>query len=392
MKKRLVMTTLGAAAFALLAGCTGEKKPHEGGARPAAPAAVSGLVLAAVAAEEVGLTRELAGSVQATSVSNVSARLMAQVTAVTVAEGDHVRAGQPLVQLDGRELQEKVRQAESAQRQAEGAVAQARAGVRQAQAQLELAAASHTRYRALLDGRAVSRQEYEHVAAQETMAREAVSQAESGVARAEGAVAQAASAVAEARTWLAFTTITAPVAGRVTAKRIEPGSMAVPGMPLVTIEQEGRYRLELPVDGALSGTIVKGAPLAVSVEAAGLEATVPVTDVVPTADPVSRTFIVKADLPADPRLRSGQYARVRVALGARAALVVPEEALVKRGQLDGVFVATDGTLAFRIVQAGRPTGPGKREILSGLSAGEQIVVAGVERAVDGAPVASAEAR
>lgn len=387
MKKGLLLTTFGTVALALLAACTGEKRSHEGSVRQEAPAAVSGLSLAPVAAEEVGLTRELAGSVQAASVSSVSSRLMAQVTAVTVAEGDHVRAGQPLVQLDGRELQEKVRQAESARSQAEGALAQARAGVRQAQAQLELATATHTRYRALLDGRAVSRQEYENVAAQETMAREALAQAEGGVARAEGAVAQAGSAVAEARTWLAFTTITAPVAGRVTAKRIEPGSMAVPGMPLITVEQEGRYRLELPVDGGLSATVVKGAPLAVTVEAAGLETTVPVTDVVPAADPVSRTFIVKADLPADPRLRSGQYARVRVALGARTALVVPEQALVRRGQLDGVFVAANGTLAFRIVQAGRTTAPGKREILSGLSAGERIVVAGAERAVDGAPVA-----
>jgi hypothetical protein len=109
-----------------------------------------------------------------------------------------------------------------------------------------------------------------------------------------------------------------------------------------------------------------------------------VTEVVPAADPVSRTFIVRADLPAGARLGSGQYARVRVALGKRTAVIVPESALVRRGQLDGVFVESGGRLAFRIVQAGPAVGTGRREILSGLGAGELIVVEGADRAVDGA--------
>ncbi|HEY5998207.1 MAG TPA: efflux RND transporter periplasmic adaptor subunit [bacterium] len=376
---------VGAACVVLLAGCGGKR--DEGAKAPQAPVKVAGLRTAPVAAEELDVVRELAGSVQSSAVSQVAARVMAQVVSVSVDEGDRVSRGQTLVVLDDRELQAKVQQAESARRQAEAGRQQAEAARAQAQAQLGLAAATHARYQALLQSRAVSRQEYEQVAAQESVARAAVAQAEAAIAQAEGAVAQAASAGEEARTWLAFTVITAPVSGRVTAKRIDPGSMAAPGQPLLAIEAEGRYRLELPVDGSLSGTIGKGTPLAVGVDAAGYAGTVPVTEVVPAADPVSRTFLVRASLPADPRFGSGQYARVRVALGTRTAIVVPESAVVHRGQLDGVYVAGNGSLGFRIVQSGPAAGAGRREILSGLAAGERIVVEGAERAADGVQLA-----
>jgi RND family efflux transporter MFP subunit len=371
--KTSMAAAIGAICLVALAGCGGGKPEQGPGGKSEAPVVVSGVRVAPVAAEQLGLVRELAGTVQSAAVSQVSSRIMAQVLSVSADEGDRVAKGRVLVTLDDRELQAKVRQAESALRQAEAARSQA-------STQLELAAATHARYRALLEGRAISRQEYENVAGQEAMAR-------AGLAQAEGAVGQAASGVEEAKTWLAFAVIPSPVSGRVTSRRIDPGSTAAPGQPLLVVEQEGRYRLELPVDGSLAGVIGTGTPLAVTVDAAGYGGTVPVTEVVPAADPASRTFIVRADLPADARFGSGQYARVGVALGKRPAIVVPEGALVRRGQLDGVFVESAGTLAFRIVQAGRAAAPGRREILSGLADGERVVVDGVERAVDGARVA-----
>jgi len=401
----LVSGLAGAAVIALLAGCGPQKAEHTARAPEAEPAVVSGVQFAVAATEAVPLVRELAGSVQAAVVSQVSARIMGQALTVPVAEGDVVKKGQLLVTLDDRELRAKVLQAEAGKRQAEAGMQQAAAGQRQAEAglhqaeaQVELATATHGRFKALMEGRAVSRQEYEQVAAQERMAKSAVAQAEGAVAQAGGAMAQAESAVAqgasaveEARTWLAFAEVSAPAAGRVIARRIDAGSMATPGAPLFVIEQEGRLRLELPVDSALSGSITRGTPLVVGVEAAGFTGTVPVTDVVAAGDPVSRTFLVKADLPASPGLRSGQYARVTLALGTRAAVTVPETALVRRGQLDGVFVVETGDrLAYRIVQLGREAAPGRREILSGLSAGERIAVGGVERASDGARVSSAK--
>lgn len=402
-RRSLAPALTSAAILALLAGCGSENAEHGATTRPAEPAAVVGVQFATVAGEAVPLVRELAGSVQAEVVSQVSARIMGQALAVLAAEGDVVKKDQLLARLDDRELRAKVLQAEAGKRQAEAGLQQAAAGRRQAEAglqqaaaQRELATATHERFRALLEGRAVSRQEYDQVAAQERTARGAVAQAEGAVAQAEGAVAQAESAVAqaasaveEARTWLAFAEVHAPAAGRVIARRIEAGSMATPGAPLFVIEREGHLRLEVPVDNTLSGAVVRGTPLAIAIEAAGFTGTVPVTDVVAAGDPVSRTFIVKADLPPSPGLRSGQYARVTLTVGTRDTLTVPDTAIVRRGQLDGVYVVETGDrLAYRIVQAGREAAPGRREILAGLSAGERIAVGGVERAVDGARVSS----
>lgn len=365
---------VGAGIIALATGCGGKKSEPAGTAGLTEPAAVTGIELGAVASERVPQTRELAGSVQSSSVSQVAARIMAQAHSVSVNEGDLVKKGQLLATLDDRELQAKVRQAEGAQRQAE-------AGLRQAQAQRELAQATHTRFAALLEGQAVSRQEYEQVAAQEKVAGAAVAQAES-------AVAQAAAAVEEARTWLGFAEVRSPASGRIVARRLDVGSTAAPGAPLFTVEQDGRLRLELPVDATLSGAVTRGTPLAVAVEAAGFSGVVPVTEVVSATDPVSRTFVVRADLPAGAGLRSGQFARATLTLGTRAAVTVPESALARRGQLDGVFVLEqDGRLAFRIVQSGSETAPGRREVLSGLTAGERVVVGGVGLARDGARVA-----
>jgi multidrug efflux pump subunit AcrA (membrane-fusion protein) len=394
----LVSVLASGAVLALLAGCGSKKAEHAATTPQAEPAAISGMQFAAVATETVPLVRELAGSVQAVVVSQVSARIMGQALAVLAAEGDVVKEDQLLARLDDRELRAKVLQAEAGARQAEAGLQQAAAGRRQAEAglhqaeaQRELAAMTHERFKALLEGRAISRQEYEQVAVQERLAQGAVAQAEGAVAsrrrggQAESAVAQAGSAVEEARTWLAFAEVHAPAAGLVIARKIDAGSMATPGAPLFVIEQEGPLRLELPVDSALSGSVVRGTQLAVSVEAAGFTGTVPVTDVVAAGDPVSRTFLVKADLPASAGLRSGQYARVTLALGTRNTVTVPEAALVRRGQLDGVFVVETGDrLAYRIVQAGGTTQtPGS----SGLSAGERIAAGGVERASDGARVA-----
>ena len=406
MKKKFMVPGLaGAAVLALLVGCGAGKSEHATTTHEVELAAVFGMQFASVATEAVPLVRELAGSVQAAVVSQVSARIMGQALTVLAAEGDVVKRGQLLATLDDRELRAKVLQAEAGLRQAEAGSQQAaagrrqaEAGLRQAEAQRDLATATHERFKALLEGRAVSRQEYEQVAAQERVAQGAVAQAEGAVtqaggavAQAESAVAQAASGVEEARTWLAFAEVHAPAAGRVIARRIDAGSMATPGAPLFVIEQEGHLRLELPVDSALSSSVARGTSLEVVVEAAGFAGLAPVTDIVAAGDPVSRTFLVKADLPLSPGLRSGQYARVRLALGTRETVTVPDAALVRRGQLDGVFVVETGDrLAYRIVQAGRETAPGRREILSGLSAGERIAVGGLERASDGARVANAQ--
>jgi RND family efflux transporter MFP subunit len=110
-----------------------------------------------------------------------------------------------------------------------------------------------------------------------------------------------------------------------------------------------------------------------------------VSEIAPTADPGSRTFLVKLDLPARGGLRAGQFGRVAMPVGQATALRVPASAVVVRGQMEIVFVVADGRAQLRLVKTGKPIGA-EVEIISGLSAGEKIVADGVAGLVDGQPV------
>jgi multidrug efflux pump subunit AcrA (membrane-fusion protein) len=124
----------------------------------------------------------------------------------------------------------------------------------------------------------------------------------------------------------------------------------------------------------------------VTIDSIGSRRNGPVAEIVPVADPATRTVTVKVDLPPEPRLRSGLYGRARFVTGARTALAMPSGALVERGQLQGAFVVdTGGVARFRLVTTGRAL-DGAVEILSGLGEGERVVADGVERLADGAPV------
>jgi RND family efflux transporter MFP subunit len=157
-----------------------------------------------------------------------------------------------------------------------------------------------------------------------------------------------------------------------------------PGTPLMTVEEEGNYRLEVAAPEALLGRVKSGAPLRVSIDGGG-EMAGRVAEVVPTIDPASRTFIVKVDIAAR-GLRSGMYGRASFPVGERQALLVPKGAVVERGALTSVWVVDSRNVArMRLVKRGRATGD-RAEILAGLSAGEKVVTAGVEKVVDGAQI------
>jgi hypothetical protein len=103
------------------------------------------------------------------------------------------------------------------------------------------------------------------------------------------------------------------------------------------------------------------------------------------ADPGSRTFRVKLDLPPTPGLRSGAFGRVAVPVGETSTLRVPAPALVVRGQMEMVFVVAGPTAQLRLVKTGKRLG-GEVELVSGVRAGEQVVIEGAAQLTDGQPV------
>jgi RND family efflux transporter MFP subunit len=156
---------------------------------------------------------------------------------------------------------------------------------------------------------------------------------------------------------------------------------------LVTIEDDSRYRLEVAVEESQLGKVSMGQQARVRIDAFGaddLEGCV--SEITPAADPMSRSYMVKIDLPSRQGLRSGLYGVARFVSGRKQAIVVPLKAVVERGQLVGVYVVDDASVArLRLIKTGKSYGENV-EVLSGLSDGERIVVDGVADVKDGVKV------
>ena len=339
----------------LLAACGDKVAP--GTAEVKRPA-ITGVTTTIVQPSKISDDCEASGTVRATVTSTIASRVMGTVTGVYVRAGQRVQAGQLLAAIDDRDAVQKVRAAE-----------QAFEAAKQGRAMADL---TYRRYRKLHDEKALAKQEIDQIETQKKVADAQYEQAKAGLE--------------EARVRQGFTRVTAPAAGVVTDKRIDPGSMAMPGMPLFTVESDGGFHLDVAVDESLSGALHVGNQAAVTIDTLGLHTHGKIIEVVPAVDPATRTFIVKIALAAK-GLRSGLFARVRLPRGEREALLVPKGAVVEKGQLTGVYaVDPQGVVTYRLVRTGKSYAGGI-EILSGLDAGDRIITAGLEKAVDGGRLA-----
>jgi RND family efflux transporter MFP subunit len=312
---------------------------------------------------------EAVGTVRASQSSQVASQMMGNIVEIRVHEGDRVQRGQILAVIEDA-------QARAAHDRATAAAAAAQQEVQATQSDLNLSETTLKRYQDLFDKKSVSPQEFDEVKARFQSA-----QARHDMARAGEAQAQAA--LAQARTALDYTRLRAPFDGFVTEKKADAGTLASPGMPLFTVEDPRRYRLEAAVDEADIALVRIGAPAPVHIDAFDAQLAGKVVQIVPAADPATRSFLVKIDLPADARLRSGLFGRAQFVRGERTSVVVPRSAVVQRGQLQGVYVVDSNHVAsLRYVTLGRTSGE-QVEILSGLDGNEQIIALPADRDLGG---------
>jgi RND family efflux transporter MFP subunit len=192
-------------------------------------------------------------------------------------------------------------------------------------------------------------------------------------------------AVTEAETLLGYAKVDAPFDGTITRKLADVGDLAAPGKPLLELEDSHTLRLEADVPEAVVGTLNLGDRLPVRLSAMDTDLEGVVSEIAPAADPGSRTFLVKLDLPATPSLRAGQFGRVAMPVGGTTALRVPASAVVLRGQMELVFVVNEGKARLRIVKTGKRIGD-DLELVSGVDAGESIVVENASVLADGQPL------
>jgi RND family efflux transporter MFP subunit len=191
-------------------------------------------------------------------------------------------------------------------------------------------------------------------------------------AQLESRIAQAKQGVESASIMRSYSEIVAPFSGIVTEKIANPGQLATPGAPLLTIEASGGFRLEAPVEESMLGSIRLGQTAPVLLDASDQTLSARITEIVPAVDPASRSFIVKASLPASNHVRSGVFGRLRLPRGTRESIAVPGDAVSHRGEIQSVFVVENGVARTRMITTGEER-DSKVEVLSGLQPGEKIV-------------------
>jgi len=337
----------------LLAGCT-----RPGPAVHATPPAAQASLVKSVSAQ-VPQGIPITGTVHAKETATISAQVPATITQVLVNAGDRVRAGQVLVRLDSAAMSAGLDRALAAQQAVE---MQQQAAATNA----SLAKSTLHRYEMLKQQNSVSPQEFDTV---EKHAQAAELQVQALNAQAS----EAKAAVASARTQLGYTVLRSPYTGVVTSRTADPGTLATPGMPILQVDRDGPLQLYATVDESLIGAVKLGMQMPVTVDGISQSITGRVAQIVPAADPASRSFLLKLDLPHTPGLRAGMYATARFPGADRSMILAPQSAVIQRGSLSYVYALdANGVAQLRYVTLGRAHG-NDVEVLSGLAAGEQLV-------------------
>jgi RND family efflux transporter MFP subunit len=355
MRARNKLATLMLGAAVGLAGCATER-PHSA----QSPETMRNVSVLAVQRSTIPDLVEAVGTVRAAQTSDLSSQTMGTIVEIRVTEGDRVQHGQIVAAIDEA-------QSRAALDRATAAVSGAQQQLAAADSELALAESTLKRYQTLYERKSVSPQEFDEVKTrrQSASARRDMAQAEQS---------QAKAALAQARVALDYTRIRAPFDGVVTAKKADAGSLAVPGTPILTVEDVRRYRLEVTVNENDLRYVRIGQPVPVVIDALdNSELHGKINEIVPAADASTRSFLVKIDLPADKILRSGLFGRAEFSRGSRPSLLIPRTAVVERGQLQGVFVLDQNKVAsLRYVTLGKAS-ESAVEVLAGLQSGEVLV-------------------
>jgi RND family efflux transporter MFP subunit len=361
-------------------GCNGT--PERSPAASATPIPVKTIE---VRPSQMPLNYDAVGTIRARTTTAISSKVMGYVREIRVQAGDRVTAGQLLVAIDARDLEAAHRQAQAGQQEVSGALVEAENGVAAATAQLTLAKSTFGRMEDLYKKKSISDHEFDQAVAALSAAEANHRMAVSKQSQVQSRITQATESVAAAEIMTKYAEIRAPFTGVVVDRKVEAGTLATPGTPLLQIEQASGYRIEAQFDESMLGKVRPRQSVQASIEATGQNVTAIVDEIVPSVDPTSRAFTIKASLPPGVKVQSGMFARLRVPKSQREAIVVPVAATMQTGDLHSVFVNENGIVRRRMITAGGIV-DGQIEVLSGLSTGERVIHPRPSGLTDGARI------
>jgi len=343
--------------------------------------------------QPIATNRVLTGTVEPLEAVTLTSRVMGQIRQLTVREGDRVKTGDLLVEIDVADIQAQGGQALAAVNVAQSNFQTTQARMQEVQAQLleakaELADARLEQKRmVMLQGEgAVSRQLLDKANTRVQIAQARIRQTEAGVRQAQSSMSQAQAQVRQAQAQvkqvsanLNYGAIAAPFDGVVTRKHTEVGAMAGAGQPLLTLESRDHLRFSTQVPESLITQVKQGQSVTIRLDALNRSVSGTVSQIIPSADPNTRNFTIKVSLNNTSDIIPGMFGRLQLAneaaatSGKRTALIIPQTAIVQQFGITGVYKVENDQAYFQPVTTGK-TYSTDIEVFSGLTEGDRLVV------------------
>ncbi len=354
--------------------------------------------------QPIASTLELSGTIRPVEQATLSTRVMGRITQLSLESGDRFHKGDILTRIDVMDMTAQTSQAQSGVAQAKAEVARSQANLNQlesqkleAQSALRLAQINQSRMAQLRAEGAVAQSRLDEANTTLDTTRARVAQTEAGIRQSQAAITQASAAVNRAESSVTSASVSesygkviAPFNGVVVQKLAYEGEMAAPGTALLKVENPDKLQLEIAVPEANLRFVRVGQPVKVRFDAVDRTINATIQQIVPTADPNSRSFLVKIPLSNSGRLISGMFGRIALPLGGKQeTILIPADALIQRGQLQGVYVAvsngSQSTAVLRWVKTGKQQN-GQIEIVAGLMNGDRIITNNISQLSDGQPI------
>ena len=295
------------------------------------------------------LIERAAGTLRAKVETLISPLITATISSIAVWSGDEVQPGEALVSLDARELKARVDQAHQAVVTAQAVLNQTEKDAKRVQRIFKA------------DPGAISKAERDRI--------------QTALSTARAGLVSSKRHEDEARTALSYSKLTSPIAGRIVERYADPGDTARPGVPVLRLYNPATLRLEASVRESVASKLKENQNLTVEIDALDKRYEGVVDEIVPSADPGSRTFLVKVSLTGDSGLYPGMFGRLLIPIGRIKKIYIPFDAVTHVGQLDFVIVNTEQGAVCRYVRLGARHSGEKVEVISGLQDGEQVLIA-----------------
>ncbi len=314
---------------------------------------------------------EAVGTVRPHTETNIGSQVTAQVVQVKVRPGNKVQKGDVLVLLDSRKFLSRLDQSREGLKSAIAGRDQAKQAIQSAKAAFEEAQSNYNRIKNFYQSQAATTRQLEQAESAFLQARAGLERAREALSGANAQIRQAEEVVREAEIAMGYTKITAPESGEVLKRMVEPGDLALPGKPLIVLQSKGLLLLEAHVREGLVRNVKVGTELEVSIETLNEVVEANVEEIIPYADPQTRTFLVKAALPRISGLYPGMFGKLLIPVKEVKVVVIPKNAVRHVGQLELVYVKEGEQWQSRFIKTGKILN-GKVEVLSGLTGNETI--------------------